>query len=466
MKMNNQYTLPYLNGKIPFLEAQAFLNFLAILLPCLIMLCPFTKAQDNDPNWAEKVSLSVENMILSKDLQAMDQVLNAYVDTDLRPRSEWKDILMAIRQEMHDLDGSAGLTMDQEGLILSLANRDRQRQLRIVLNHEKKKISQLVLLEPSEELEISWQNLQEVFDHLEQEGMSGIIYIKKRDEIVMQRPFGMADRNTGRKNRLETVFGTGSRPIDYTVAAIQLLDQQGKLKISDPITKYIDDVPEDKKTMTLEHLMTGRSGLPDFFDNESDWDPDLAWVSREEAIRRMMSQQLLFEPGQGRAHSHGAFGLLAAIVEIVSGQDYYGFIREQFLDPAGMNRTGEYGESRGLQVEDFAVGSGPQKIGLPNIPPNWGPTSWLVKGSGGMYSALADLLKFYEYIRSGEVLDDQHSRSFRQASANFDGSMRGFELFSLYEPGKGELFLFSNEIVSPAKFRTLIRALERLLTNR
>ena len=62
-------------------------------------------------------------------------------------------------------------------------------------------------------------------------------------------------------------------------------------------------------------------------------------VDRDEAIRRMMKQKLLFDPGTGRSHSHGAFGLLAAIVEIVSGQSYYGFIREHFLDRTDPHRA-------------------------------------------------------------------------------------------------------------------------------
>ena len=82
--------------------------------------------------------------------------------------------------------------------------------------------------------------------------------------------------------------------------------------------------------MTIQHLFSGQSGLPDFFDTEEDWDPDLGWVDRETAVQRMLSQELLFEPGTDRSHSHGAFGLLAAIVEIVSGQTYYDFISKNF----------------------------------------------------------------------------------------------------------------------------------------
>jgi CubicO group peptidase (beta-lactamase class C family) len=283
-----------------------------------------------------------------------------------------------------------------------------------------------------------------------------------RDEIMIRRAFGFANKELGIPNDVNTIFGTGSRPIDYTVAAIYLLDQKGLLKIEDGISKYLDDVPVDKSTLTIQHVLSGQSGLPDFFHTDEDWDPDLAWVDRETALSRILSQELLFVPGTGRSHSHGAFGLLAAIVETVSGQTYYDFISKNFFEPAGMQRTGEYGETKGLAIHDFAAGGGPKYVGLPNIPPNWGPTSWLIKGSGGMYSTLEDLLNFYTLVRSEKVLDAEHNLVFKKPSFNLDGSDRGFELFSAYLPPNREVYLFLNS-KGNIDFRQFIRALERLI---
>lgn len=176
----------------------------------------------------------------------------------------------------------------------------------------------------------------------------------------------------------------------------------------------------------------------------------------------MLSQELLFEPGTDRSHSHGAFGMLAAIIEIVSGQGYYEFISKNFFEPAGMKRTGEYGEKKELTINDFAAGGGPLFVGLPNIPPNWGPTSWLVKGSGGMYSTLDDLINFYDLVRSKKVLDTEHNQWFTKSSFNLDGSDRGFELFSAYLPPNSEIYLFLNNSGN-ADFRQIIRALEDLI---
>jgi len=312
---------------------------------------------------------------------------------------------------------------------------------------------------PAVQVTLTEGNLKETVERLEKKGMAGVFYAKINGKEVIKRAFGYADKTLGIRNEIDTIFGTGSRPIDYTVAAIHLLDQKGLLRPDDPVTRFFPDVPEDKRAMTIRHLLTGQSGLPDFFDTDEDWDPDLAWIDRDTAVKRLLSQKLLFPPGTNREHSHGAFGLLAAIIEKVTQTSYYSFIREHFLDPAGMTRTGEYGETRGLRVSDFAAGGGPQFIGLPNIPPNWGPTSWLVKGSGGMYSTLNDLLKFYRFIRSGKVLDKVRLARFQQPVFNVDGSDRGFELFSAFLPTDTEVYLFLNEPGDREELRGLFQAL-------
>lgn len=307
------------------------------------------------------------------------------------------------------------------------------------------------------------ENLAATFDRLEAEGWSGVASVRLDGELVLERAFGVANEELGTRVSLDTVFGTGSRPIDYTRAAIELLEQRGRIDLDHTIDRYLDDVPVDKRSITIRHLMTGRSGLPDFFHTADDRDPDLAWVDRDEFVRRVLSATLLFPPGSDSRHSHGAFGLLAALVERVGGESYYAFIRRNFLDPAGMGRTGEYGEARGLRVADFAVGGGPSRVGVPNIPPNWGPTSWLVKGSGGMYSTLPDLKRFYDLIRSGTVLDERHARLFAGEFVQVDGSDRGFELFHVHAPPGNEAYLMVNMPGHRDDVRGMFRALVGLV---
>lgn len=315
-------------------------------------------------------------------------------------------------------------------------------------------------------LELTEDNLASTFEALEEnQGFSGVLYLKKAGEVIHEAAYGLANAETGKPVRLDTIFGVGSRPIDFTKAGIYMLAHTDALGLNDPITEYFDNVPADKATMTINHLMSGQSGLPDFHGLPSDWDQDLAWVDREEAERRILAQELLFEPGSDRRHSHSAFGLLASIIERVSGQDYMAFLTEHFFEPAGMSRTGEYGDFGAHSESDFAVGGGPGLVGEPNIPPNWGKTSWLVKGSGGMYSTLGDLLRFYEHVRTSGVVGPQGLRYFNSDLFQLDGSDRGFELFSItLNGGEDEVYLFVNMNVGEnSLFRDLIAAIEKLV---
>ncbi len=167
-----------------------------------------------------------------------------------------------------------------------------------------------------------------------------------------------------------------------------------------------------------------------------------------------------------RAHSHSAYGLAAAIIEMASGQGYFEFLSGAFLEPAGMTRTGLYGDAGEFALRDFAVGRGPVSVGVPNIPPNWGPASWLVMGSGGMYSTLGDMLGFYRLVRSGDVLDDEFAARFRGATVGIGGSERGFYLFHAANGSGNEALLIINGEGRSPEMQALSRALEALVNDR
>jgi CubicO group peptidase (beta-lactamase class C family) len=370
--------------------------------------------------------------------------------------------LIEIREELKPFLGDLGIEGTNTGLVFYLSSPAGERKLSIGISGVR--ITSLEVSANETSLKLTSQNIEAVFDSLEEAGYAGLIFAEKEGDTVIEKPFGLANKNLGTQNSMNTIFGIGSRPIDYTIAGIMLLDQQDRLDINDTITSFFDEIPEDKQSMTLRHLMTGQSGFPDFFDMEGDWDPDLQWVNREEAEYRLLNISLLFEPGTSEEHSHAAFGLLAAVIERVSGMNYYEFLKTNFFDPADMTRTGEYGSALGYSFDEFAEGGGPEFVGTPNIPPNWGPTSWLIKGSGGMYSSLGDLQKFYALMRSGEVLDEEHNQYFFGESVNLDGSMRGFELFTISSPSRQtSMYLFLNNIPDREGMREIFRALERFI---
>jgi CubicO group peptidase (beta-lactamase class C family) len=308
---------------------------------------------------------------------------------------------------------------------------------------------------------VSWETLDKCIEQAEQDGLAGAILVVRNGEIVLHRGFGLANREKQIKNTKDTTFALGSTPIDFTKAGILLLADRGQLKLTDSIDKYFDDVPADKQTITIEHLMTGRSGLGDFHDRPQDKNKDHTWISRDEALRRIFEPELLFAPGTGREHSHSAFGVLAAVIEVVSGQSYQQFTREHLFAPLGLDDIGFFGES--LSEDRVAVGYGFEKSSEPNSPPHWGKTSWLVMGSGGQVGTLQDNYAWVSALRAGKLLSPDSQQLYFGNGSNVYAN--GFEF--MFNDGPDSMaFLISNNVDSRERrkyFDGLARRLMRLV---
>ncbi|MFG0275334.1 MAG: serine hydrolase [Phycisphaerales bacterium] len=308
---------------------------------------------------------------------------------------------------------------------------------------------------------LTWDTLEERMALEAEAGFSGSVLVVRDGEIVFDRAYGMANRAERIPNRPDTIYCVGSTPIDFTKAGILQLWEEGKVSLDDPITEYFDNVPPDKQGITIEHLMTGRSGLRNFHDIPSDRDPDHSYIDRDEAMRRIFSFPLLFEPGEGDAHSHSAWGVVAAIIEIVSGQTYEDFTRERLLGPAGMDDTFNYGKP--IPEERMAVGYSDVQDGEINAPPYWGPTSWLVKGSGGMVSTTHDMHRWHQAIYGG-LLSERALRRYNVGPGGYNegGSQYGYVICST--EGRDTRFYFiSNALDHPGRLTRLADDLAELV---
>lgn len=299
-------------------------------------------------------------------------------------------------------------------------------------------------------IQLNWEHLEQELDAATDGWFDGAVLVVRDGKTVLQKGIGLANREMNIPNRIDTVFAIGSAPIDFTKVGILMLMEQGKLKLDDGLEKHFKNAPEDKGAITIRHLMTGQSGLPDFHDLPGDKDPDHTWIDREEAVRRIFAQKLLFEPGKGEEHSHSAWGLLAAIIEIASGQTYPEFTRQHLFGPLGMNDTGFFGEP--VDENRIAVGYGHRKSSDPNSPPHWGPTSWLVMGSGGQISTLPDIMRWETGIRNGKILSQETIDKFVDSGGvSSDGDMFGFEFMHVNDPDN--LFLLISNSTSSREKR-------------
>jgi CubicO group peptidase (beta-lactamase class C family) len=310
-----------------------------------------------------------------------------------------------------------------------------------------------------------WENLHEQIDAQIKDWFSGVIVVIRDGKPVFQKAYGFADKDRKIKNTVDTVFAIGSAPIDFTWVAILLLNDRGKLDLDDKVSQYFPNAPEEKRDITINQLMTGKSGLPDFHDRPQDKNKDHTYIDRDEAVKRILESELLFKPGTRSQHSHSAWGLLAAIVEITSGKSYQQFTRDELFKPLEMNDTGFFGDE--VEADRIAVGYGFMKSSEPNSPNHWGQTSWLVMGSGGQISTIPDMIRWKMGLANGKLLSEKSRKNYlasKDALAS-DGDMFGFEFMHSRNP-EAMFLIISNAVdsrMTRQKFDRLGRGLNNLI---
>jgi CubicO group peptidase (beta-lactamase class C family) len=135
-----------------------------------------------------------------------------------------------------------------------------------------------------------------------------------------------------------------------------------------------------------------------------------------------------------------------------------------FFIPAGMSGTGLYQDAANFKESDIAVGYSPGKVGKINAPQYWGPTSWLVMGSGGMVSNPGDLLKWIQALRYKKLLSPESLEKYWSHGVLAGGNDRGF--LCIYTEGPGSMMILcSNSHTSMNDSASQLgRALARLVT--
>jgi CubicO group peptidase (beta-lactamase class C family) len=242
---------------------------------------------------------------------------------------------------------------------------------------------------------------------LEGFGFSGAILVAKDGKVLIQDSYGLADQQRKITVSKDTIFGTGSVTKPLTALAILALESDSRLSVTDPISKYLNNVPEDKAGITIHHLLTHTSGLT------MQLNEDYEKASREELISGAMSSKLQSLPGARHAYSNIGYSLLAAIVEIVSGKSIDAFSRERLFKPRGMNSGGYFfsEEMAGRLARGYIDGDDTKRKETIEA---MGGDFWNIFGNGGIYVTLGDMYKLMKALEEGKLLKkDSRQKYFR-----------------------------------------------------
>ncbi len=236
--------------------------------------------------------------------------------------------------------------------------------------------------------------------HEEQPGL--VFKIIKDGKVIKKGKYGLANLDSGEPIDYDTPFYIASLGKTFTSAAILILKQEGKLKLTDRLGQYFPDFPSYKNKITIAHLMNHTSGLPDHFDKFGE---DVPFLDNKMVLKFLKNEQLLFEPGTDYSYSNSAYVLLAEIIQKVSKQSFATFLDQHIFRPLKMKKTlvierpGQLlkNSAKGYSKKDDAY----QLNDYTNI---------YTLGAGGIYSTINDLVKWDQALYSEKILTKESKK--------------------------------------------------------
>lgn len=244
----------------------------------------------------------------------------------------------------------------------------------------------------------------------------GNIRVVKADKVLVDRSFGYANEAEKLPNRAHTRFGIASGCKLFTALAICQLVEAGKLSFDTTLQECVPDVlPNFDAAVTVHHLLTHTSGIPDYFDEEVSDDFEALWqdlptyrVRTPRDFLPLFQRKAMADPvGSKVKYNNAGYILLGVIVEAVSGLHFTDYIEKNIFEKAEMTDAGYFAQDtlpRNTALGYIETESG-LKTNIFSIPAKGGP-------DGGAYVSVEDLEKFWHALMSGRLLNKTMTEIF------------------------------------------------------
>jgi CubicO group peptidase (beta-lactamase class C family) len=269
------------------------------------------------------------------------------------------------------------------------------------------------------------------------DSFSGVVLIAHDGKTVFSHAGGMANKSFAVPNRIDTRFILASMTKMFTGVAVARLAQEGKLKFSDPIGRYVPDVPKAwADRITIHHLLTHTSGLG------SIWKPEYQRANHglyrevRDFFPLFINDPPQFSPGDKWAYSNAGFVLLGAVIERASGQTYRQYVRDQVFRRANMTSA----------FEDDVESPAPNRA-VPYTRSNWtmpghkgrvsseGIGLSTMMPAGGAVASAPDLLRFANALTGNQLLSPAYTDTVTRGKIS-------------YRPGASYGYGFANELIN------------------
>lgn len=245
--------------------------------------------------------------------------------------------------------------------------------------------------------------IKSFLDNLNMNDFSGTVLVAQDDSIIEARAYGLANIEHDIKNRIDTKFNIASITKMFTAVATLQLFEQRKLDLKAPIGNYLPNYPNKivRDSVTIHQLLTHTSGLNNFYVTGLGRMNNLEYKEISDFIPLFVNDTLLSKPGTKYDYSGTGFVLLGLIIEKVSGENYYDYIRKNILEPAKMTATTEIEIDSIVKnkASGYTTQFGQNEVLKKN-------DYYLTKASpaGFYYSTAEDLFNFSKALRNHNLL--------------------------------------------------------------
>jgi CubicO group peptidase (beta-lactamase class C family) len=245
-------------------------------------------------------------------------------------------------------------------------------------------------------------------------GFGGAIIAEKDGRIVLKAGYGWANRERRIPFRTSTIAQVGSLTKQFTATAALDLWREGRIDLNEPLSKYLRGVPPAAGKITIDQLLAHTSGLP------QDCGPDFARLTREELVSKCLA--LAQKPGPF-LYSNLGYGAVGALVETIEGRPLEDVLRDRYLKPLRMNRTGYFfSPALADEMASGYVPSGTQPPISDRLSEMDG-AFWNLKGNGGMQASADDMYRWYRALSRPSVIHPTVKKMLMSPHARRDANV-------------------------------------------
>ncbi len=246
-------------------------------------------------------------------------------------------------------------------------------------------------------------------------GFSGNVIVTDNGNLIYKNSFGYSESSTKTLLNDSSVFELASCSKQFTGIAIMMLAEQGKLKYTDTIQKYIPDLPY--QNITIENLLTHTSGLPDYMELfEKHWDRSKFATNYDMVeLFKKFKPKVYYQPNETFDYSNTGYALLSIIIEKASGMSYAEFLDKNIFKPLNMRNSRVYNTRRvnNEKINNYAYGyvlsEKNKAYALPDSLPDYKYVIYLdaITGDGTVNTTAIDLVKWDKALREHKLIQQK-----------------------------------------------------------